>query len=471
MGLFTSFQLKSRDADTRKRAALSLGVRGRRSAIASLEPLLVDPEWSVRQAAVEALGVVADAAAVPVLVAAVKQADQIQDQAGAAALRASVVEAFGRIGAASVAPLLEALRDRHAKLRETAIAALGAIGGRDAESALASMLADDRSSVRQAAAAALARTAGPAAVSALRTALGHKDPVTRRCAADALATVRHASAVEAVRAALGDRDRQVRDAAVHALAAIGTPDAVSALIAALPAADRDLKAALSAALRSFEWVPADTSQRVVHAALHGRFDEAAAAGAAAVEPLMAALADRDASTRLGAVTSLGRLGDPRAAAAIAALFKDSEASVREAAADALVALGPASSHALVDTLHERAMTVRTAADRALSGIGEGRVAAALLAEVEVGQPTQHGAIDLRVVASRTDLDAARRAADALESLLAHARKKLPVDTLRHVVALADVILLEPGEVPGNSDTLDAGALRQHAREELSRRGV
>ena len=191
MGLFTSFQLKSRDADTRKRAARSMGVRGRASAIASLEPLLDDPEWSVRQAAVEALGVVADAAAVPLLVAAVKQADQVQDQAGAAALRASAVEAFGRIGAASVGPLLEALRDRHAKLRETAIEALGAIGGRDAESAFASMLADDRSSVRQAAAAALARAAGPAAVPALRTALGHKDPVTRRCAADALLSLIH----------------------------------------------------------------------------------------------------------------------------------------------------------------------------------------------------------------------------------------------------------------------------------------
>ncbi len=471
MGLFTSFQLKSRDAGTRKRAARSIGVRGRASAIASLAPLLDDPDWSVRQAAVEALGVVADAAAVPLLVAAVKQADQVQDQAGAAAVRASAVEAFGRIGAASVGPLLEALRDRHAKLRETAIEALGAIGGRDAEAALASMLADDRSSVRQAAAAALARAAGPAAVPALRTALGHKDPATRRCAADALATVRHATAVDAVRTALGDRDRQVRDAAVGALAAIGTPDAVSALIASFLAADRELQPALSAALKSFEWVPTDVSQRAVHAALHGRFDEAAAEGAAAVDPLIAALADRDPSARLGAVTSLGRLGDPRASADIAALFKDSEASVREAAADALVAIGPASSHALVDTLSDRAATVRTAAERALSGIGEGRVAAALIAEVQVGQRTQHGAIDLLVIGSRTDLDAARQAADALESLLAHARRKMPVDALRHVAALTDVILLEPGEVPGKSDTLDADALRQDARDELRRRGV
>ncbi len=88
VGLFTSFQLKSGDAETRRRAAQSLGVRGRTSAIASLQPLLDDPEWEVRQAAVEALGVVADVSAVPPLLAAVKSADQVADPDGAAAVRA-----------------------------------------------------------------------------------------------------------------------------------------------------------------------------------------------------------------------------------------------------------------------------------------------------------------------------------------------------------------------------------------------
>jgi HEAT repeat protein len=129
VGLFTSFQLKSGDAETRRRAAQSLGVRGKTSAIASLQRLLDDPEWEVRQAAVESLGLVADGAAVPHLVAAVRSADRLTDQAGAAAVRASAVEAFGRIGAPGLPTLLEALRDRHARLRETAIGALGAIGG------------------------------------------------------------------------------------------------------------------------------------------------------------------------------------------------------------------------------------------------------------------------------------------------------------------------------------------------------
>jgi len=471
LGLFTSFQLKSRDADTRRRAALSLGVRGRTSAIAALQPLLDDPEWTVRHAAVEALGLVGDAAAAPLLAIAVRQADGIPDQTGAAMVRAATVEAFGQIGPAGLPTLREALRDRHTKLRETAIAALGALGGPEAVSALGAMLDNDRSTVRQAAAAALARAAGPAAVPALKRALGHKDPATRRCAAEALGTVRDTTAVEAVRGALADRDRPVRDAAVQALAGIRTPEAVSALVAGMYAGDREVKAAIAATLRSFEWTPGDTSQRVVHAVLHGRLDEAVAEGAAAVEPLTAALADREAPARRAAAAALGRLGDARAAAAIAALFKDTDAGVREAAADALGAIGPAATDAIVEALRDRAATVRTAAERALSSVGEQRVAETLVARLGVGRPARHGGTDLRIVTARADLDAARQASDTLDTLLRHAIRKLPVEALRQVTTVTNAILIEPGEVPGHSETLDTEALRQAARDELGRRGL
>ncbi len=471
MGLFTSFQLKSRDAETRRRAARSLGVGGKTSAIASLQPLLEDPDWAVRQAAVEALGIVAHPSAIPPLVAAVRAADRIADQAGAAAVRAAAVEAFGRIGPAGLPALLEALRDRHAKLRETAIAALGAIGGPESASALGAMVDDDRSGVRQVAASALARAAGPAAVPALRRALGHKDPTTRRAAADALATVRDAAAVDAVRGAVADGDRQVRDAAVRALASIATPEAVTALVEALHAGDRETKAAVAASLRSFEWTPHDAAQRVLHATLQGRFDEAAAEGAAAVGPLVAALADRDPDRRLGAVTALGRLGDARAAAAMAGLFRDTEARVRDAAADALAAVGPSAADTIAEALRDRAATVRAAAGRALAAIGEGRVAAALAARLGAGRAAQHGGVDLRAVPTRAELDRAREAADALDAVLRHAMAKVPVDALRLVAALTDVILIETGRVPDASDRLDAQDLRQAAADELRRRGL
>jgi HEAT repeat protein len=404
-------------------------------------------------------------------VAAVKSADRIADQAGAAAVRAAAVEAFGRIGAAGLPTLLEALRDRHAKLRETAIGALGAIGGPQSVSALAAMVDDDRSSVRQTAASALARAAGPAAVPALKRALGHKDPATRRTAAEALATLRDAAAVDAVRSALSDGDRQVREAAIRGLASMATSDAVSALVEGLHAGDREARAAIAASLKSFEWTPRDPAQRVVHATIHGRFDEAAAEGPAAVEPLAAALADRDPEARRCAVTALGRLGDARAAAAVAALFKDADVRVRDAAADALAAIGPAAADAILDAMRDRANTVRTAAARSLSTLGEGRVVTTLVARLGAGRPAQHGAANLRVLETRAELDAARQAADALDTLLRYAIAMVPGDALRTVAALADVLLLEAGRVPDQSDRLDAGELRQAALEELRRRGL
>ena len=471
VGLFTAFQLKSRDAETRRRAAQSLGVRGKTSAIASLQPLLDDPAWEVRQTAVESLGLVADGAAVPHLVAAVRSADRITDEAGAAAVRAAAVEAFGRIGAPGLPTLVEALRDRHARLRETAIGALGAIGGPESVSALAAMVDDDRSSVRRAAVSALARAAGPAAVPALKRVLGHKDPASRRTAAEALASVRDAAAVDALRGALADGDRQVRDAAVGALASIATPEAVAALVEGLHTEDREMKAAAAAGLASFEWTPRDTVQRAVHATIHGRFDEAAAAGPTAVPPLVAALADRDPDRRRGAVAALGRLGVAAAAVPIAALFKDADPRVRDAAADALAAIGPDAAETILEALRDRANTVRAAAARSLSALGEGRVAATLIARVCAGQTTRHGGLELRVVASRAELDAARQAVDALDVLLRHAAAKVPVDAVHAIAAVADVILLEAGRVPDGSDRIDVEELRQAAAHELRRRGL
>jgi HEAT repeat protein len=325
--------------------------------------------------------------------------------------------------------------------------------------------------VRQAAVSALARAAGPAAVPALRRALGHKDPASRRTAAEALANVRDAAAVDALRGALADGDRQVRDAAVRALAAIATPEAVAALVEGLHAGDREMKAAIAAGLASFDWAPRDAVQRAVHATIRGRFADAEAEGPAAVPPLVAALADRDPDRRLGAVAALGRLGVAAAAVPIAALFRDADPRVRDAAADALAAIGPDAADTILEALRDRANTVRAAAARSLSALGEGRVAATLIAGLSAGRPAQHGGVDLRLVAARAELDEARHAADALDTLLRHAAATIPVDALRAIAAVTDVILVEAGRVPDGSDRIDAEELRHAAALELRRRGL
>jgi hypothetical protein len=53
----------------------------------------------------------------------------------------------------------------------------------------------------------------------------------------------------------------------------------------------------------------------------------------------------------------------------------------------------------------------------------------------------------------------------------HAAAKVPVDALRAIAAVTDVILIEAGRVPDGSDRIDAEELRQAAQDELRRRGL
>jgi HEAT repeat protein len=470
MGLFTSFQLKSKDAGTRRKAALSLGVAGKSSNLTSLTPLLEDPEWTVREAAVQSLGVIGDAGAAPSIIQALRLADKVQDQAGANTLRMAAVTAMGRLGPTAVPTLVEALGDRHSKLREGVIEALGAIGGADAAAALGRTLTDDRSSVRQGAALALRRIGGAEAVPSLRAALAHKDPTTRRSAAEALGSIKDVSAVDALSAAIGERDRNVREAVLRGLAAIGAPAAVDALIRALESDDREAQSAASGALRSFEWTPQGDHQKSVHAMLHGQFDQLGAEAGGGREVLLAALADRDPGTRRGALTALARLRDPQTAASIAVLLKDTDSGVRDAAVDTLAAIGPAAADAVTEAFRERAATAKAAADRVVAAIGEGPFVEALLERCSVGQLATHAGADILIVLTRDVLDDVRRASDALDLVLDRLASKVPPAVLQKVAALADTMLIEPGHAPGDSDAIDHGPLREAAAAALAKRG-
>lgn len=469
MGLFTSFQLKSRDAGTRRRAALKLGVAGRTSGIAALEPLLEDPDWEVREAAAQALGTIGDGGGTRPLIAAIRNADGLANQEAASAVRRACVEGLARIKTPAVPALLDALHDRHAKLREAAIDALGAIGGADSVKALTIALGDDRSNVRQAAAPALARAAGREAVATLRAALSHKDPATRRSAAAALGTIADATAAQALRAALADRDRPVREVAVQSLVTLATPGAVGALCASLLDGDRELKALAAEALRSFTWSPADASQRLVLAVLQGRFADAAAEGEAAVAPLLAALADREAATRRGAAEALGGFRDRRVSSALASSLADPDAGVRDAAVSALARIGPDAAGPLVRALDDRGGTARAAAARAIAAVGERVLAAEVMSPLRAGQAMTHAGEPLRVVGDREALDEARVAADLLTILVSQAARQLPVEPLRTVAALEDVMLIEPGRVPDPDERVSCEALRKAAQRELKAR--
>jgi HEAT repeat protein len=469
MGLFTSFQLKSRDADTRRRAASTLGVPGRASSIPLLEPLLRDDQWRVREAAAQAIGRIGEAAGVRPLLEAVRAADAVSEPDGAAAVRAAAVAGLVAVGAAAVPASIEALRDRHARLREAAIEALGGIGGPDAARALEQALADDRSAVRQAAAPALARAGGAGATTALRSALGHKDPATRRAVVAAFGTIPGADAA-LLAPAITDRERGVREAAATALASIGSPAAVEALCTALLTGDRDLRPLAAAGLKAFAWSPADGRQRAIRAVLDGRFAELAAE-ADATPCLVALAADRDATTRRGVADALAGRPDPSAVTALVSLLADQEAAVREAAVNALGRTGPAVAPELVRALDDRTATTRDAALKALGAVGEDAAANLLARRLAEGRAATHAGLSLRVVTDRDALDAARHAADGLAILLAKAASRLSPGTLHSLAAVDDVMLIEPGERPDPDARVAGDDLRDAAAKELRKRGI
>ena len=83
----------------RQAAAWSLGQRGVRAAVPALLAALRDPDWLVQRNAIHALGKIGDASAVARLCKFLKQAD--------ANLRAEIAWALGEIGDAAALPHLE----------------------------------------------------------------------------------------------------------------------------------------------------------------------------------------------------------------------------------------------------------------------------------------------------------------------------------------------------------------------------
>lgn len=466
MGLFTSFQLKSRDPETRRRAARSLGAPGKTSAVPQLEPLLADPEWTVREAAIAALGVIAVPEAAPLLVGALGATEAVQDKEGAPALRAAAVEALSQVGQPAVAGLLDMLRGRSPRLREAAIEALGRIGGPEAVSALTPSLNDDRSNVRQAAALAIARSGGEAGVPPLAGQLGHKDPATRKCIVEALGSVGSPAAADAIRTALADRDRAVRDAAIGALAQLPHSHATSALVDAFLSGDRDLRVATATVLKAKDWVPTDSRGRILHAVLHGEFDKAASEGDEALEPLLLTLSDRTAASRAGAARALGRLADPRAAGPLANLLSDSDATVREAAASAIAGIGPSAAIPLSRHVDDRSAATKNAVNQVIGAIGPSALVDHLVARLSAGEAATHAGTPLRVVRERQALDDAREAADALGALVPRLIDRLEPGPLQALASLGDVMLVEEGQRPTSSDTIDCRAIRAAAAGRL-----
>jgi HEAT repeat protein len=195
-----------------------------------------------------------------------------------------------------------------------------------------------------------ARLAGETAEKLLLAALSDPHEEVRRAATRSLGALWELPGVSG----LGDEDHNVRRDAAVVLGELGDPRAVEPLIAAL---------------RNKDW---EMLQVAVEALVK--------IGRPTVGPLIAALGDEDSYVRQAAAVALGAIGDPRAVEPLSAALRDGNSYVRRAAAEALGRLGgPHAVGPLIAALRDEDERIREAAAEALGRLGDPRAVGPLIA--------------------------------------------------------------------------------------------
>ncbi|MCC7359409.1 MAG: HEAT repeat domain-containing protein [Anaerolineales bacterium] len=364
-------------ADTTLRhAAVEAVLRYGAEAIPVLLAALERPQPLLRENAVELLGMQAQAAVVPALVARLNDDSLAVRQAG--------VRALGTLGGpAAYGGLLQALTRRDT--RDTALGVIGQLRDPALVTYLQDYLHADLSPARAAAAQALALLGDESAVSILLNATRETDPGVRLPAAEALGRVRSNRAVAVLIEALSDRDWLVRQKAVEALGNIPDGRAVTALLPLSDEPEWRVRRALVYALaqvgdsRVFEplrdlardpnrWVRRTVMEQAA------QVDDGRAA-----ELLTAGLSDPEDSVRQAALQALGRRREAGAARSVAQTLEDSQPYVRLAAVQALALLDPALASTQLPVLAQTdpEAVVREAAADALGELGLPSVVGAL----------------------------------------------------------------------------------------------
>ncbi len=166
-----------------------------------------------------------------------------------------------------------------------------------------------------------------------------------------------------------------RATAAAALGEMGSRTALDPLLAALHDRDREVRAAAARALGRLG--AAEAAEPLARALVAGTVPRTAAGqalltlGACALPALRALVAAGDAPLRAVAVELLGHLGDAGDGPALAARLRDPAAAVRAAACAALGRLGAEEEVAsLHDRLDDRLPAVRAAAATALGVVGD-----------------------------------------------------------------------------------------------------
>jgi HEAT repeat protein len=314
--------LNGADADLRMQAALALGEQRDARAVPALAGALGDEDVNVRYHAVEALGKLRAAEAADALAGVAETRDFF--------LAFPALDALKQIGDARVVPrVLPLLEDE--LLREAAAELLGELGDEETVAPLAGLLntpdAPTRAAARALAAlhdryeklygegsyiADLSRAAlNPTGAQNLLEALGETEGGDLRPLALVVGWLEGAAVERALTRLLGQRD--ARGEVLEALVRHG-PGVTDLLLEQLGSEDLEIRKAAAVAL--------------------GRIGDARAAPA-----LAEALEEEDAEMVIAAADALAKIGDPHAFEALLARVGDSRAAVRQAVVGALNSLG------------------------------------------------------------------------------------------------------------------------------------
>lgn len=323
----------------------------------------------MQRMAAHALGRIASQRAVIPLVVALED-DDVE-------VRAEVAHSLGVFSdARAVAPLIAALQDESALVRASAAAALGNYDRRGVLEALLKAAQDPDSQVRQAALASLARLDDARVQPALQAALADADEDVRHVAAAAMRfregdlkaldrLVVDESVTHQIKVALEQlmgaveqtEDEDAADALQHSnprvrgrlLSQLGEKGGVYAVKLLLPGLSDINPAVRATAVESLKKIGASAMPTLLEA-LAGHASRYVRAGVAevlaasgdpqAAEALaQAARSDAEAQVRLSAVRALHGIQGEQVEKALYAALKDSDADVRKAAEEALLARG------------------------------------------------------------------------------------------------------------------------------------
>ncbi len=301
----------------------------------------------------------------------------------------ALATALGQQGKRASRTLIGLLASEDREARRWAAQALGLVKDPQAIAPLADCLGDGRSEVRKAAAHALGTIGDAGALVHLDRALANRDPETRKTIVEALGAIGGENAANAIARGVEDENESVQLAAVEALRKTGGLNAGFALRRALETGRRkSVTEAAAAALKEMKFTPATAEERAAVAVLLGDFAAAAREGNAAVDVLNATLESRDSGRRGQAVAALGSIGAAISARPLARVLRDHDPKVRAAAAEALAAIGLPAVEVLKECLESPDAAVDALAARALGRIGDPRAAGALAGAVARNRSTQ-----------------------------------------------------------------------------------